>query len=81
MKETDRLQSLMNRLLTPSRLPRVEAINVHEVTERVRMLLLAEFPEDLAVARIPDPQGLGGSLGMRAFADSTAEGEGRDRAL
>ena len=51
VKETDRLQSLMNRLLTPSRLPRVEAINVHEVTERVRMLLLAEFPEDLAVRR------------------------------
>ena len=36
VKETDRLQSLMNRLLTPSRLPRVESVNVHEVTERVR---------------------------------------------
>jgi two-component system nitrogen regulation sensor histidine kinase GlnL len=51
VKETDRLQSLMNRLLTPSRLPRVEAINIHEVTERVRTLLLAEFPEGLAVRR------------------------------
>jgi two-component system nitrogen regulation sensor histidine kinase GlnL len=51
VKETDRLQSLMNRLLTPSRLPRVEAINIHEVTERVRTLLLAEFPEDLAIRR------------------------------
>ena len=51
VKETDRLQSLMNRLLTPSRLPRVEAINIHEVTERVRTLLLAEFPEDLEVKR------------------------------
>ena len=51
VKETDRLQSLMNRLLTPSRLPRVEAINVHEVTERVRTLLLAEFPGDLTVRR------------------------------
>ena len=39
------------------------------------------FPEDLAIARIPDPQGLGGSFGMRAFLESTAEGEGRDRAL
>ncbi|HEX7605082.1 MAG TPA: nitrogen regulation protein NR(II), partial [Usitatibacter sp.] len=51
VKETDRLQSLMNRLLTPSRLPRVEAVNVHEVTERVRTLLLAEFPRGLSIGR------------------------------
>jgi two-component system nitrogen regulation sensor histidine kinase GlnL len=51
VKETDRLQSLMNRLLTPSRLPRVEPLNIHEVTERVRTLLLAEFPEGLEVRR------------------------------
>jgi two-component system nitrogen regulation sensor histidine kinase GlnL len=44
VKEVDRLQSLLNRLLTPSRLPRVEAINIHEVLERVRTLLGAEFP-------------------------------------
>ena len=44
VKEADRLQSLMNRLLTPSRLPHVEPLNIHEVTERVRTLLLAEFP-------------------------------------
>jgi two-component system nitrogen regulation sensor histidine kinase GlnL len=44
VKETDRLQSLMNRLLTPSRLPHVEDLNIHEVVERVRSLLLAEFP-------------------------------------
>ena len=62
VKETDRLQSLMNRLLTPSRLPRVEKINIHEVTERVRTLLLAEFPGGLAVRRdydtsLPDLDG------------------------
>jgi two-component system nitrogen regulation sensor histidine kinase GlnL len=51
VKEVDRLQSLMNRLLTPSRLPRMEPLNVHEVTERVRTLLLAEFPEGLAFRR------------------------------
>jgi two-component system nitrogen regulation sensor histidine kinase GlnL len=51
VKEADRLQSLMNRLLTPSRLPRVELLNIHEVTERVRTLLLAEFPGELKVAR------------------------------
>jgi len=51
VKETDRLQSLMNRLLTPHRQPKVEMLNVHEVTERVRTLLLAEFPEGLMVHR------------------------------
>ena len=51
VKETDRLQTLMNRLLTPSRLPRVQPLNVHEVTERVRALLAAEFPDGLVVRR------------------------------
>ncbi len=44
MAEADRLQSLMDRLLTPHRLPQPTALNVHEVTERVRSLILAEFP-------------------------------------
>jgi two-component system nitrogen regulation sensor histidine kinase GlnL len=51
VKETDRLQSLMNRLLTPNRLPQIEDVNIHEVMERVRTLLLAEFPEGLEVKR------------------------------
>jgi two-component system, NtrC family, nitrogen regulation sensor histidine kinase GlnL len=51
VKEADRLQSLMNRLLTPHRQPKIEMLNVHEVTERVRTLLLAEFTEGLAVRR------------------------------
>jgi two-component system nitrogen regulation sensor histidine kinase GlnL len=62
VKEADRLQSLMNRLLTPSRLPRLEPINIHEVMERVRTLLLAEFPAGLEVRRdydtsLPDLHG------------------------
>src|SRR5205814_8090026 len=51
VKETDRLQSLMNRLLTPNRMPNVESLNIHEVMERVRRLLLAEFPGNLAIVR------------------------------
>ena len=51
VKETDRLQSLMNRLLTPNRLPNVESVNIHEALERVRVLLLAEFPGQLAIVR------------------------------
>lgn len=51
VKEADRLQSLMNRLLTPSRMPHIEPLNIHELLERVRTLLLAEFPGTLSVRR------------------------------
>jgi two-component system nitrogen regulation sensor histidine kinase GlnL len=49
MKEADRLQSLMDRLLTPHRLPQVTHFNIHEALERVRALLLAEFPDGITV--------------------------------
>ncbi len=45
MQEADRLQSLMERLLTPNRAPQLVLVNIHEVLERVRSLMLAEFPE------------------------------------
>ena len=45
MKEADRLQILMDRLLTPHRLPRPAQVNIHEVLERVRSVILAEFAE------------------------------------
>ena len=44
IKESDRLQSLMERLLTPHRTPRFGAVNIHEVLERVRSLIMAETP-------------------------------------
>lgn len=44
IKESDRLQSLMDRLLTPHRLPLPGPLNIHEVLERVRSVILAEFP-------------------------------------
>jgi two-component system nitrogen regulation sensor histidine kinase GlnL len=44
IKESDRLQMLMDRLLTPHRMPQRGPVNVHEVLERVRSVLLAEFP-------------------------------------
>ena len=43
MKEADRLQLLMDRLLTPHRLPHPAQVNIHEVLERVRTVILAEF--------------------------------------
>ncbi|MGQ0545048.1 MAG: nitrogen regulation protein NR(II) [Betaproteobacteria bacterium] len=47
IKEADRLQSLMDRMLTPHRAPRLEAFSVHEVLERVRSLVKAEFGADI----------------------------------
>ncbi|MGB2816485.1 MAG: nitrogen regulation protein NR(II) [Burkholderiaceae bacterium] len=50
--EADRLQALVDRLLVPHRSPRVVAdVNVHEVLERVRMIMLAEFPRGLTIER------------------------------
>lgn len=51
VNEADRLQSLMDRLLTPNRIPQIGPVNIHEVLERVRTLILAEFPGRLAVRR------------------------------
>ena len=42
--EADRLQSLVNRLLTPHRLPTFRRTNIHEVVARVRNVVQAEFP-------------------------------------
>ncbi|MCK9259215.1 MAG: nitrogen regulation protein NR(II) [Azoarcus sp.] len=42
--EADRLQDLMNRLLTSHSMMRPAQLNIHDVLERVRRLILAEFP-------------------------------------
>jgi two-component system nitrogen regulation sensor histidine kinase GlnL len=52
IKEADRLQVLVDRLLAPHRGPRVVGdVNIHEVCERVRSVVLAEFPQGLDIAR------------------------------
>jgi two-component system nitrogen regulation sensor histidine kinase GlnL len=52
INEADRLQALVDRLLAPHRRPHVVAdVNIHEVCERVRSLILAEFPNGLTVVR------------------------------
>ncbi|MEY4215144.1 MAG: hypothetical protein RL458_3370 [Pseudomonadota bacterium] len=52
IKEADRLQDLVDRLLAPHRKARLLAeLNVHEVCEYVRSLLLAEYPRGLRVVR------------------------------
>ena len=63
INEADRLQSLVDRLLAPHRKPHVvDDVNIHEVCERVRALILAEFPRGLQTVRdydtsIPDFRG------------------------
>lgn len=42
--EADRLQSLVNRLLAPNRLPTYKRTNIHEILVRVRSVVQAEFP-------------------------------------
>jgi two-component system, NtrC family, nitrogen regulation sensor histidine kinase GlnL len=51
MKEADRLQALMDRLLTPHRLPQIVKFDIHEALERVRSLLLAEYPGGIEIRR------------------------------
>ena len=52
VQEADRLQALVDRLLAPHRKPHVVGdVNIHEVCERVRALILAEFPRGLSVQR------------------------------
>jgi len=63
IKEADRLQALVDRLLAPHRHARVEAeLNIHEVFERVRKVVQAEYPQSLVIDRdydasIPDMRG------------------------
>ncbi len=63
INEADRLQALVDRLLAPHRKPHVVSdVNIHEVCERVRSLIMAEFPRGLKVERdydvsIPDFRG------------------------
>jgi two-component system nitrogen regulation sensor histidine kinase GlnL len=53
IKEADRLQNLMDRMLTPHRAPRIEPVSIHEVLERVRSLVRAEF--GIEIQRDYDP--------------------------
>ena len=63
IREADRLQALVDRMLAPHRHARsVGAVNIHEICEHVRALVLAEFPRGLSVVRdydisIPEVRG------------------------
>lgn len=55
INEADRLQKLVNRILGPSKMPKLMSVNIHEVLEHVRSLVLAEAPQGIHIQRDYDP--------------------------
>jgi two-component system nitrogen regulation sensor histidine kinase GlnL len=51
VQEADRLRALMEKLLAPQNASHYSALNIHEVLERVRSVVLAEMPEGLTIQR------------------------------
>lgn len=55
IEEADRLQALVNRMLGPSRMPAYTCLNIHNVLERVRTLVVAEVGDRVQIWRDYDP--------------------------
>ena len=55
IREADRLQNLVDRMLGPNRLPQKSMVNVHEMLEHVRQLIEAEADAGVTVIRDYDP--------------------------
>ena len=52
--EADRLQSLVDRMLGPNNIPKKHNVNIHQILEHVRQLILVEMPDDAHVYFKPD---------------------------
>ncbi len=55
IREADRLQSLVDRMLGPVNRPSREPVNLHEITEHVRRLVRAEAPDGIELGTDYDP--------------------------
>lgn len=55
MREADRLRALVDRMIGPNRPLKLAPVNVHQVFEHIRSLMLAEIPQGLRVERDYDP--------------------------
>ena len=55
INEADRLQSLVDSMLGPNKLPRLANVNIHTLLERVRNLVTAEFGSEVQFGRDYDP--------------------------
>ena len=53
--EADRLQKLVNRLLGPSGMPKMQEVNIHEVLEYVRNIVTRDKNNDIRIHRDYDP--------------------------
>jgi two-component system, NtrC family, nitrogen regulation sensor histidine kinase GlnL len=53
--EADRLQQLMDRMLGPSKLPKMQAVNIHHVLQRVQDIVMAEVGEGVRFSNDYDP--------------------------
>lgn len=55
IEEADRLRNLVDRLLGPRKLPKMEDVNIHAILERVCSLISAETNQGLSMLRDYDP--------------------------
>ena len=55
IREADRLQVLVNRILGPAGLPKFKDVNIHEVLEQVRSLISIEVNDAIQIHRDYDP--------------------------
>nr|VFJ62157.1 MAG: two-component system, NtrC family, nitrogen regulation sensor histidine kinase GlnL [Candidatus Kentron sp. FW]VFJ70162.1 MAG: two-component system, NtrC family, nitrogen regulation sensor histidine kinase GlnL [Candidatus Kentron sp. FW] len=55
IQEADRLSTLIDRMLGPRTPPKKRQLNIHEVMERVRILVQAEAPPGVSLERDYDP--------------------------
>jgi two-component system nitrogen regulation sensor histidine kinase GlnL len=53
--EADRLRNLVDRMMGPATPPRLQPVNIHQLFEHVRSLLLAEYPVGVVIQRDYDP--------------------------
>lgn len=53
--EADRLRNLVDRMLGPNQLPQLQAVNIHEVLERVATIIKAESSGTVRLKRDYDP--------------------------
>jgi len=55
IREADRLQQLLNRLLGPATPPNIQALNIHEVLEHVRKIVSAQADDTVVIDTDYDP--------------------------
>ncbi len=55
ISEADRLTDLMDKMLGPNKLPQKSKLNIHQILERVRQLVSAEFSSNIQIKCDYDP--------------------------